>query len=390
MISFDEALFKVCEIAPKAETEKVHLIEAIGRVIASDVYSDIDMPPFNKSAMDGYALKKDDLESLLTPKGTIAAGQPPIEFSKGECVAIMTGARVPDCADYVIPVENTIKTGSGEIKVISPTKGSNIAFKAQDIKKNQLIISKNTLLTPAHIAMLAAVGCTEPFVYKKIKTIVFSTGDELVEPNQYPSENQIRNSNGMQIVAQISQMPTEVIYGGIIGDSKEETRKALKNALANNDLIILSGGISMGEFDFIPEILEEEKVELLFKTIKVKPGKPTIFARKGNTTIFALPGNPVSSFIHCNILVKSHIYSRLNYKFEPITTQLPLANEVSVRNPDRLTLIPVSINSNNEVTTVDYHGSAHIHAITKSIGVIRLEIDQYSKPKGEVVNVRLF
>jgi molybdopterin molybdotransferase len=340
--------------------------------------------------MDGYALRKEDMDKPLRNIGTIAAGQEPVSFLKGECVAIMTGARVPECADYVIPYENTEKIDENLVKIIKPTRSSNIAYKSQDIRTGQLVFEKNTLISPAHVAMLASVGCTKPVVFKKPTVIVFSTGDEIVEPDQLPSPNQIRNSNGMQLMSQLLQMPVNVDYGGIISDSKEETKTTLKYALEKYDVIVMSGGISMGDFDYIPEILCNEGVEMVFQTIKVKPGKPTLFGIKGNTTIFGLPGNPVSSYIHCEILVKSHIYSRLGVLYKPKFSTLPLAEAIEMRNPDRVSLVPVQITPENSVKLVEYHGSAHIFAMTQADGIIRMEIGQSRKEKGEMVDVRLF
>ncbi len=389
VITFDKALQIVIDNAPAVGTESIELLDSCGRILAVPVYSDIDMPPFNKSAMDGYALRKEDINKPLRNIGIIAAGHDPILFQYGECVAIMTGARVPDCADFVIPYENTEKISENLITVTKPTKGANIAYKSQDIKAGQLIFEAKTLLTPAHIAMLAAVGCVKPIVFKKPAVLVFSTGNEIVEPEIYPSQNQIRNSNGTQLVAQLSELPVNVEYGGIISDSESETKQKLELALKKYDIIVMSGGISMGDFDFIPQVLINENVNILFQTIKVKPGKPTLFGIKDNCTIFGLPGNPVSAFIHCNILVKSHIYSRLGIFLKPKYTRLPLGEAIEIRNPDRLSLVPVRISDDNLVHPVDYHGSAHIFAMTQANGILSMEVGLPKKEKGEMVDVRL-
>jgi molybdopterin molybdotransferase len=339
--------------------------------------------------MDGYALRKEDINKPLRNIGSIAAGQDPISFQPGECVAIMTGARIPDCADFVIPYENTEKISENVITVTKPTKNCNIAYKSQDIKAGQLVFESNTKVTPAHIAMLAAVGCVKPTVYKKPKVVVFSTGNEIVEPYLVPTPNQIRNSNGMQLVAQLSEMPVDVEYGGIISDSETETQQKLKAAFEKYDIIVMSGGISMGDFDFIPQVLRNEHVNLIFQTIQVKPGKPTLFGIKGKTTIFGLPGNPVSSFIHCNILIKSHIYSRLGITIKPSISRLPLGKTIEIRNPDRLSLVPVKISDDNLVIPVDYHGSAHIFAMTQADGIVSMQVGLSKKEKGDLVDVRL-
>ncbi|HON18285.1 MAG TPA: molybdopterin molybdotransferase MoeA [Salinivirgaceae bacterium] len=389
MINLEDAFRFVSAYAPIMETEKVELPDALGRVLAEDVFSDIDMPPFNKSAMDGYALRYSDIHKVLNVKGTIAAGQQAIFCNPGECVAIMTGAAVPEWADYIIPTENVEKISENQIKISNPTQSTNIAPKGQDVSQGDLIFNRGQLLSPVNIAMLAAIGVVQPLVYKKVRAVVFSTGDELVEPSDYPAGATIRNTNAYQLLAMLRQMPVDAVYGGIIRDNPHEIETKLSSAIDQFSMVVLSGGVSMGDFDFIPEILKKIGAQIVFHTIRVKPGKPTLFAIKDKTTIFALPGNPVSSLLHCKLLVSRNVYARMEHQFSELVIRMPLAVDIFIKNANRVSLIPVGINENNEVYPVEYHGSAHIMAITNAIGIVKFEVGENYKRKGEIVDVRL-
>lgn len=390
MISLEQAIEAVQSHAPVVETEIVDLLDAQGRVLATDTFSDVDMPPFNKSAMDGYAIRYEERNMPLKIVGTIAAGMKPIEFGKGECVAIMTGAPVPACADYVIPVENCTKIAEDYIQIQSLTSSANIAERGQDLNIGHKVFSKGEYITPAHIAMLAAVGVTKPSVFRKISAIVFSTGDELVEPNEKPTGGKIRNTNAYQLLAQLNQLPVDAVYGGIINDNKNESEQKLSEAIEKYSMVVISGGVSAGEFDYIPSVIESLGAEIIFHKIHIKPGKPTLFAKKNNTVIFALPGNPVSTYIHCKILVATNVLSRMQCQRKPIILKLPLGTDLQIKNSARVSLIPVGITNQGEVYPIEYHGSAHILSMTKAVGVATMDIGKYRKEKGELIDVRLF
>jgi molybdopterin molybdotransferase len=389
MITYEKALDIVLSTAEGSGTEHVPFGEALYRVLAEDVYSDVDMPPFDKAAMDGFACRREDLGGELEVLEVIAAGQvPSMAVGAGQCSQIMTGAMIPQGADVVIMVEHTKKTGSGRIRFTGEKTAANIARKAEDVRKGDMVWPKGMLVLPQHIAILAATGFVNPLVAKKVKVGILSTGDELVEPGHQPGPGQIRNSNGFQLVAQVQAAHCTPNYMGIVPDDEEATERAISRALEENDVVILTGGVSMGEFDFVPRIMQKNKVELLFQKVAVKPGRPTVFGRAGAKVIFGLPGNPVSSFINFETFVKPLLFAKMGCKYKPGTIKVPLASDYKRKKADRLEFVPVRFNQAMEVEPVDYHGSAHIHAMCLADGIMSIRQGIYELKKGSLADVR--
>jgi molybdopterin molybdotransferase len=391
MVTLNYALAKVLEYsAPLGVVEVVPLWDSVGRVLASDITSDINMPPFNKSAVDGYACKIADLNQPLSVAEVIAAGQmPKIEIKQGTCSKIMTGAPVPLGAECVIMVEEVEELQSNQIKFTGTYSKTNIALFAEDVKVGDVVLKKGVSIEPQHIAILAAVGVSNVEVSAKPKVAILVTGDELVEPNVSPTQSQIRNSNGHQLYAQIVRAGGTPIYGGIIDDTQSSTYKAIQNALNESNIVVLTGGVSMGDFDFVPKVLSDLGVEILFQTIAVQPGKPTLFGVKGNKLVFGLPGNPVSSLFQFDFLVRSAIIAMMegSNPVRPIV-KVPIAQTYKRRNADRLALVPATINGDGEALPIDYHGSAHIFALANATCVIMVPIGAQKVEKGELVDVR--
>lgn len=389
MIAFEEALKIIAREPVRLGMENRQLHDAFGRVLAEDVFSDTDMPPFNKSAMDGFACRRSDLGSRLEIIETISAGDiPQKRIGKGQCSRIMTGARVPDEADCVVMVEHTEADGEGYIRFSGIKTAVNIALRGEDIKKGDLALPGGTLLKPQHIAILASVGCTRPKVYRQPGVAVLTTGDEIVEPHIKPSGTHIRNSNGPQLVAQINGMGAVAGYRGIVGDTPEITGSAIEKALSGSDMIILTGGVSMGDFDFVPSALQENGVTLFFEKVAVKPGRPTVFGRKGDVFVFGLPGNPVSSFIIFELMVKPLLYRMMGYSFKAPAMKLPMGMDFSRRKADRIAWTPVYLNNDGEIMPADYHGSAHIHALGGAWGLMGMPEGVFAYKKGDLVDVR--
>jgi len=389
MIPFEIALETVLSCKYATGTEKVPLTSALGRVLAEDIRSDIDMPPFNKSAVDGYACCRRDIFNELEIIEVIAAGKAPEKIiSDNQCAKIMTGAMIPQGADCVLMVEHTEKSGENSIKFIKADTAANIAYAAEDVKKGSLVLEKGILIKPEHIAILAAVGCYETEVSLQPKVSIISTGDELVEPYQIPGASQIRNSNSWQLLAQAQQMHVKVKYEGIARDDEEITRHMLEDASETSDVVLLTGGVSMGDFDFVPEMMMKTGFEILFRTIAIQPGKPTVCGRKDNKICFGLPGNPVASFVIFELLVKPLLYKMMGCEFSPRLLRMPFAHEYKRRISERLSVIPVVINSDGTVESVSYHGSAHIHALAYANGMAFIPIGKAVVEKGEFIDVR--
>lgn len=389
MVSFEEALNLILTNVRPIGTEKVDFNNALYRVLAQDVYSDVDMPPFDKAAVDGYACRRSDLNSELELLEIIAAGQIPSKrVSQGKCIKVMTGAIVPKGADTVIMVEHTQETRPGFLRFTANKTTPNIAYQAEDVKRGDKVWGKGMHILPQHVAIFASVGCINPVVARQPRVAIMSTGDELVEPDQIPGTAKIRNSNGFQLAAQVQAAHCIANYMGIIPDDEQATDKAISNALTHNDLVILTGGVSMGDFDFVPKIMLKNNVEILFQKVAVKPGRPTVFGRRKSSYIFGLPGNPVSSFINFEVFVKPLLFKMMGMDWKPQTFGMPMGIDFMRKTADRVEFIPVTIEETGQVVPVPYHGSAHIHAICLAKALLCIPQGITEIKKGAIVNVR--
>ncbi len=389
MISFEKALETILASARYLGDEHVDFMDSLNRVLAEDVYSDVDMPPFDKAAMDGFACRKDDITGELEVIETVAAGQIPRKsLEPGQCVRIMTGAMVPEGADTVLMVEQTEMTGEERIRFTGTKTTPNIAYRAEDAKEGDVMWKKGEPILASHIAIFAAVGCTRPLVARQPRVAVLSTGDELVEPHEKPGPGKIRNSNAWQLMAQIRNVNCIANYMGIVPDTEEETDTAISKALQENDVVLLTGGVSMGDFDFVPKVMRENKVDIRFQKVAVKPGRPTVFGVTEKSYIFGLPGNPVSSFINFEVFVKPLLYKLMGHDYQPVELSMPMAADFRRKKADRLEWVPVDITPAGEVLPVSYHGSAHIHAVCLSKALMKVPVDTFTFDKGETVHVR--
>ncbi|HAH22350.1 MAG TPA: hypothetical protein DCL77_01025 [Prolixibacteraceae bacterium] len=389
MITLEQALEIAFSKAHIMGTETVNLMQSTGRILSEDVLADADMPPFNKSAMDGYACRREDLEKELSVIELIPAGHSPIHpINPGQCSKIMTGAQVPPGADTVFMVEFSQQTAPDKVRFIGKKTNTNICFQGEDLKKEDLVVSSETFLKPQHIAMLASVGCVNPMVYKKPVVGIISTGSELVGPEEVPGPSKIRNSNGPQLYAQAISFGLKVNYYGIIVDDEQLIGQTIEQSIAQNDVTILSGGVSVGDFDFVPQIIHELGFDIHFNKISIKPGQHTTFATKGSKTIIGLPGNPVSSFIQFEVFAKPYLWRLMNYQLAEIRLPMPMNHGFTRKKSDRDESLPVQITDKNEVQLVAYHGSAHIHAYYKAFGFITVAAGKTELMKGETVHVR--
>jgi molybdopterin molybdotransferase len=401
MISFEEAIGIVLDQAVTLGCERVSLNESNGRVLSEVIYSDMDMPPFDKSAVDGYACRIEDIQPMITPDSvraqnfvplhiveTIPAGKIPEKtIGPAEYSKIMTGAMVPAGADCVVMVEDAEVTGLNLVRFTREITVKNICYRGEDIRNGDRVLENGLKINPAHVAVMAGMGITNPLVAKLPTVGIISTGDELVEPSFTPGPAQIRNSNGWQLEAQVKTVPALPCYLGIAGDESTGLRKIIDLALANHDVVLLTGGVSMGEFDHVPGIMRDAGVEILFEKVAIQPGKPTVFGRKGDTFIFGLPGNPVSSYVLFELMVRPFLHRMMGNRDQPLDLILPAGSDFSRRTSDRKSMIPAIIRD-GAVFPVEYHGSAHINAYTKANAFLVMEIGITSIYKGEMVHVR--
>ncbi len=389
MILFEEAYETVLSQECKGMTEKVPFMDSLNRILAEDIYSDMDMPPFDKSAVDGYACRRNDLHMPLCVIETITAGKIPIlTVTEGKCSKIMTGSMIPKGCDTVIMVEDTETNIHGKVVFTKGRTSANICLKSEDLKKGQLVLSRGYRITPAQIAVMASVGITHPLVSCRPRVGVIATGNELTEPDTFPREAMIRNSNAWQILAQLEQLNVPGKYYGIALDTKESLKQIMEMAMKENDVLLLSGGVSMGDFDFVPEIFQQSGLDILFNSIAIQPGKPTVFGRKGDQFVFGLPGNPVSSFVLFEILIRPFLLKLMGYISSSPEVILPMGVPYCRKKSVRKAMIPVRL-IHGEIFPLEYHGSAHIHAYTSAHGIIALEPGITEIQKGEQLHVRL-
>jgi len=389
MITLKEAYQIVINSARETNTERVNFINSLGRILAEDIFSDSNIPSFNKSTMDGYAYKNTDTSGFLKVIETIQAGYSPTKIiKKAECSKIMTGAEIPEGADCVVQVENTQIIETNLIKIIKQDTKTNIRYLGEDLHSKEKVLIKGTLIRSQEIAAMATVGCVNPLLFSKPVVGIISTGNELVEPDKVPAKSQIRNSNACQLTAQCQKLGILPIYFGIANDSPEELKEKIIEAENKCDVILLTGGVSMGEFDYVPQILAEVGFVIKFKNIAVQPGKPTLFCVKNNKFCFGLPGNPVSSFMQFELLVIPLLYKMMGHLFKPSFSILPFDSDYKRKNNDRELIIPVLISSVHTVVPVKYHGSGHLFALNSAHGFIRLPVDVLEIKKGENVIVR--
>lgn len=300
----------------KIETEEVDLADCTNRILAEDIYSDINLPPFTNSAMDGYAVQFNPDIRKWKITGEISAGNyKNYDIGSGLAVSIMTGGKLPEKADTVIPIEDV--TIEDDFVIINEDsvyrKGINVRQAGNDLIEGKVAVGKNTLLRPKHIAVAASCGKSRLRVYKKIKIGVLGTGDELVEVSEIPSEDKIRSSNVYSLLSAIADIGHTGINLGIAKDDKDEVAAKLKSFLeSDTDILITTGGVSVGKYDFVRSLMEELGIRIHFWKVNIKPGKPVVFGTHSDGQrmrfVFGLPGNPVSCLVSFIIFIKKNLF----------------------------------------------------------------------------------
>jgi molybdopterin molybdotransferase len=371
--------------------------EALGRVLAENIKADRDLPAFNRVTMDGIAISYLSIEkgiTVYTIKATQAAGDAPINIDKdNECIEIMTGAALPDSVDTVIRYEDVeIKDGKATLLTTDIKKGQNLHLKGVDKKEGEIILTPGQLITPAVISMVASVGETELRVKRLPRIVILSSGDELVEVTAKPSPYQIRRSNSYMLQAILTKQGLNAAIRHI-PDDPDIIKQDLALCLQNYDVILLSGGISMGKFDYIPQALKDLQVTQVFHKVKQRPGKPFWFGKHDNgVVVFAFPGNPVASFMctqryfipwlnaSLGLVAKKPMYAILDADlvFEP---QLQYFLQVKLQFNEQGQLI---------ATPVAGNGSGDFANLADTDAFMELPSEKCEFKKGEVYRIWLF
>ncbi len=393
MITVEEAEKIILSQANSYGTESVPFESALGRVLAEEIKADRDQPPFNRATMDGIAINYQGFEKGIRTffiRATQAAGDNPVEISKPEdCIEIMTGAALPATTDTIIRYEDLdIKNKTANLLAETIKKGQNIHYKGRDKKRDDTVAAPYQVVSPAIVNMAASVGLTSLQVMRLPRTVIISSGDELVEVNDTPSTFQVRRSNsyGIRAALQHYALNASILH---IPDDPGTIHRQLEYCLQNYDVIILSGGVSMGKFDYIPQSLENLLVNKLFHKVKQRPGKPFWFGNHSNgAVVFAFPGNPVSTFmcLHryffpwleaCLHLYKPGLYAILG---EDFNFEVPLQY-----------FLQVQLKANRQgqllATPVEGNGSGDFANLVDTNAFMELPLEQNNFRKGTVYRV---
>lgn len=305
-------------LTPVTETETLPVMQSLGRVLAADIISPCNVPNHHNSAMDGFAFKHSEGIKLIKIIGTAFAGRPFTGTVKaGECVKIMTGAVIPTGADTVVMQEKTV-TKSDCITVLeAPNKGANVRLAGEDLKLGQTVLAKGHLLKPADLGLVASLGIAEVSVFRKLKVAFFSTGDELVGVGTLLQQGQIYDSNRYTIFGMLSRLGTEICDLGVVPDNPDLLEKTLLKAASEHDVVITSGGVSVGEADFMKALLAKHG-QVLFWKINMKPGRPLAYGKVKDAHYFGLPGNPVSAMVTFYQFVQSALKALSGMAYRPI------------------------------------------------------------------------
>jgi molybdopterin molybdotransferase len=343
MIPVDEAKRLILKEARRLDVVEVGLDEAAGRVLAEDVVADRDFPPTDRSGMDGYAVRWEDVREpgrTLALAGEVQAGKPTdgVRVEPGSCVRITTGSGIPPGADTVVMVELTQEDGNGETVTFrgEPIKGQHIRARGEDVRAGERVLVAGAPIGPAEIAALASVGRTRAPVYRPPVVRIISTGDEVVEPEVTPAPHQVRNSNARCLVAQLRELGLQGRYLGIAPDTRDGLDEAVRNGLTG-DVLLVTGGVSMGKYDLVGESLAAAGLKQVFHKVAVRPGKPILVGRAGGCLVVALPGNPVSTFTGFAVFVAPALRKMMGYaRCENLHVTAVLAERLK-RKPDRAT-----------------------------------------------------
>jgi len=387
MISVTEALAIVYKTQVSLHPKSLPLIDANGLILAKDVLSAINMPPFRQSAMDGYALHIDKNSSNYQIIDEIKAGDTtnPV-LNSGQAVRIFTGARVPDTANSVLIQEHATIDGN----LIYPDKPSkiqqNIRPRGEQIKVGDTALKKGTKITPAAIGFLAGLGITEVEVYLPPKVGIILTGSELVTPGTALGDGKIFESNSYQLIAALHQLHVPIIKSYKVEDTYEITKNTISEAIEVCDLVLISGGISVGDYDFVKKALNELNTKELFYKVKQKPGKPLFFGENKNTKIFALPGNPASSLTCFYIYALPLIQKMMGNPDSGLSKTSKISSSNFIKNNDRAQFLKAKTNG-QKVEILEGQSSAMLHTYSIANALVYLPENQNEINTGQNVTV---
>ncbi|MBI5885480.1 MAG: molybdopterin molybdotransferase MoeA [Deltaproteobacteria bacterium] len=401
MITVEDALTQILKEIRPLGLESVTLANSLCRTLGEDIRAARPNPPWDNSAMDGYALRagdatgaaKDSAVTLDVIYDLPAGSTPKGPVNKGQAVRIMTGAPVPPGADAVVMVELTASLTEGKVDIRGSVRpGDNIRKAGEDFKAGDIVLKKGAYVRPAEIAMLATVGVSYLFVHKRPRVAVLSTGDELVEIGQTPAPGKISNSNGHALAALVAESGAVPVQLGIARDTKESLKEKLSIA-RSCDCIISSGGVSVGDYDFVKDVLKELGSQMIFWKVSMKPGKPLAFGVIGGVPAFGLPGNPISSMVAFEQFVRPSLL-KMSGRGPICRAELnaTLTKDVKIK-PGRTNFLRGLLTLNDggaSVAPLEGQGSGVISTMVAANCYIIVGMDSTGYAKGAVVKVQPF
>ncbi len=398
MITVEQAEQLILENTTKIPVEKVAISDALGRILAEDLCADRDFPPFNRVTMDGIAIRHEQLSNKQISfliEATAAAGNSEKTLQNPEnCIEVMTGAMIPLGADAVIryeDIEIKDKTANITINTNEIRVGQNIHLQGSDRKNGDIIVPKGRKLSPAEIGVAATIGKHEILVQRKLRAVVISTGEEIVPITEMPLPHQIRTSNGYALQACLKNWGLET-ENVLLPDDQAIIEAKIAEFMETFDVLILSGGVSAGKFDFVPQALENQGVKKLFHKVSQRPGKPFWFGKSANgTAVFALPGNPVSTFMCLNRYFKKWFDASQGIENEQLMAELV---EDFTFKPELTFFLQVklsySLNGKILASPVEGHGSGDLANLVEADAFLELPLERSLFKKGEVFKVFVY
>jgi len=370
MIPLDEAFQRVDAACQNITlpTERLPLHQAHGRILAVDAASQIDLPPFDRSAVDGYALPAGEEQPEYALLETIAAGRPGrAELAPGTAVKVMTGAPVPPGTARVAMIEYA-REKDGRVRIDKFPAESNVRRRAEDLRAGQVILHKGQALGALEISTLTACAVSDVETYVPPAVFVISTGDEIVDRVEDLSPGKIMNSNG-PLLRGLAEEHHLLVKGQVtVRDDPAKIEEALREGMRLADVVVLSGGVSVGDCDYVPDTMKKLGLAIHFNRVAVKPGKPTTFATRDRKIVFGLPGNPVAVYVMFHLVVLRAV-ARLSHKvLRPTELQVTMARSYQRGSAARLAFVPAVITPEGSVESVDYHGSGHLTALVRADG----------------------